>query len=285
MVDSGIILIKYWLEVSPEEQTRRLEGRINDPRKTWKLTDMDLKSYGRWDDYSRARDAMFAATDTPWAPWFIAHTDDKKRGRLNIISHLLEPGPLRAARAAGTSAAEAQGQSARYGEPNLTLKLHPDAVLTRADPREPPTPRAGTLFGRGRGAGGRSTGGQVIRSWWTSTDAGLGASPSPGSERARIADARDRCSRVARARRGDAHPSGGGRPGGGAPGGRQDPRPPGRRSVGGGRAQGPALPPGEDARARARRHRRRGRRGGPRDAGRGAPDARRVAGLRRRVRA
>ena len=65
MVDSGIILLKYWLEVSPEEQTRRLEGRIHDPRKIWKLTDMDLKSYGRWDDYSRARDAMFAATDTP----------------------------------------------------------------------------------------------------------------------------------------------------------------------------------------------------------------------------
>ncbi len=89
MVESGIILIKYWLEVSPEEQTRRLEGRINDPRKVWKLTDMDLKSYSRWDDYSRARDAMLAATDTPWAPWWIARTDDKKRGRLNIISHLL----------------------------------------------------------------------------------------------------------------------------------------------------------------------------------------------------
>jgi polyphosphate kinase len=93
MVDNGIILLKYWLEVSPDEQTRRLEGRINDPRKVWKLTDMDLKSYGRWDDYSRARDAMFAATDTPWAPWYIAHTDDKKRGRLNIISHLLSQVP------------------------------------------------------------------------------------------------------------------------------------------------------------------------------------------------
>jgi len=89
MVDNGIILLKYWLEVSPGEQTRRLEGRVNDPRKVWKLTDMDLKSYGRWDDYSRARDAMLAATDTPWAPWWIATTDDKKRGRLNIISHLL----------------------------------------------------------------------------------------------------------------------------------------------------------------------------------------------------
>jgi polyphosphate kinase len=93
MVESGIILLKYWLEVSPDEQTRRLEGRINDPRKVWKLTAMDLKSYGRWDDYSRARDAMFRATDTPWAPWFIARTDDKKRGRLNIITHLLDQVP------------------------------------------------------------------------------------------------------------------------------------------------------------------------------------------------
>jgi len=93
MVESGIILIKYWLEVGPDEQTRRLEGRINDPRKVWKLTDMDLKSYTRWDDYSKARDAMFAASDTAWAPWFVADTDDKKRGRLNIISHLLTQVP------------------------------------------------------------------------------------------------------------------------------------------------------------------------------------------------
>ena len=93
MVDSGIILLKYWLEVSPDEQTRRLEGRINDPRKVWKLSDMDLKSYSKWFDYSRARDAMFRATDTSWAPWYVAHTDDKKRGRLNIISHLLSQVP------------------------------------------------------------------------------------------------------------------------------------------------------------------------------------------------
>jgi polyphosphate kinase 2 len=93
MVDSGIILIKYWLEVSDDEQTRRLESRIHDRRKFWKLTDMDLKSYSRWYDYSRARDAMLAATDTSWAPWHIAHTDDKKRGRLNIISHLLTQVP------------------------------------------------------------------------------------------------------------------------------------------------------------------------------------------------
>jgi polyphosphate kinase 2 len=95
MVDSGILLLKYWLEVSQDEQTRRLESRINDPRKTWKLSAMDLKSYRRWYDYSRARDAMIAATDTAWAPWYIAHTDDKKRGRLNIISHLLSQVPYK----------------------------------------------------------------------------------------------------------------------------------------------------------------------------------------------
>jgi polyphosphate kinase len=93
MVDSGIILIKYWLEVSEEEQTRRLESRIDDGRKIWKLSPMDLKSYSRWYDYSRARDDMFVATDTGYAPWYVARTDDKKRGRLNIISHLLEQIP------------------------------------------------------------------------------------------------------------------------------------------------------------------------------------------------
>jgi polyphosphate kinase 2 (PPK2 family) len=89
MVDSGIVLLKYWLEVSPEEQTRRLEGRIEDGRKIWKLSPMDLKSYSRWYDYSRARDEMFAATDTGFAPWYVARSDDKKRARLNIVRHLL----------------------------------------------------------------------------------------------------------------------------------------------------------------------------------------------------
>jgi polyphosphate kinase len=95
MTDSGIVLLKYWLEVSPGEQTRRLQSRINDPRKIWKLSAMDLKSYSRWYDYSRARDAMFAATDTAWAPWYIADADDKKRARLNIISHLLSQIPYK----------------------------------------------------------------------------------------------------------------------------------------------------------------------------------------------
>jgi polyphosphate kinase 2 (PPK2 family) len=95
MVDSGIILLKYWLEVSPDEQTRRLESRINDGRKIWKLSPMDLKSYNRWYDYSRARDEMFAATDTAWAPWYVVRSDDKRRARLNVISHLLSQVPYK----------------------------------------------------------------------------------------------------------------------------------------------------------------------------------------------
>ena len=89
MVDSGIILVKYWLNVSEDEQARRLESRIDDPRKIWKLSPTDLKSFSRRYEYCRRRDAMLAATDTAWAPWFVAHNNDKKRGRLNIISHLL----------------------------------------------------------------------------------------------------------------------------------------------------------------------------------------------------
>ena len=89
MVADGIILLKFWLEVSQKEQTRRLESRIDDGRKTWKLSPMDLKSYSRWYDYSRARDEMFAASDTAWAPWYVVKSDDKRRARLNIISHIL----------------------------------------------------------------------------------------------------------------------------------------------------------------------------------------------------
>ncbi|MBX9961816.1 MAG: polyphosphate kinase 2 [Burkholderiales bacterium] len=95
IVDSGVILLKYWLEVSPEEQTRRLEARINDGRKIWKLSPMDLKSYSRWHDYSRARDDMFAATDTGFAPWYVARSENKRRVRLNIITHLLSRIPYK----------------------------------------------------------------------------------------------------------------------------------------------------------------------------------------------
>ncbi len=93
MVESGIILLKYWMEVSEEEQTRRLESRIDDGRKIWKLSPMDLESYSRWYDYSRARDEMFAATDSAWAPWYVVRSDDKKRARLNLITHLLSKIP------------------------------------------------------------------------------------------------------------------------------------------------------------------------------------------------
>ncbi|RZU02613.1 polyphosphate kinase 2 [Rivibacter subsaxonicus] len=89
IVKSGVILLKFWLEVGPEEQTRRLKDRIEDGRKLWKLSPMDLKSYGRWDDYTRARDDMFKASDSEWAPWLAVHSDDKRRARLNIIHHIL----------------------------------------------------------------------------------------------------------------------------------------------------------------------------------------------------
>jgi len=97
IVDSGVILVKYWLEVSPEEQTRRLEERISDGRKLWKLSNMDIDSYGRWYDYSRARDEMFAATDSAYAPWYVTLSDDKRRARLNIIAHLLNKVPYKSA--------------------------------------------------------------------------------------------------------------------------------------------------------------------------------------------
>jgi polyphosphate kinase 2 len=93
MVQSGILLIKYWLEVSQDEQTRRLQARIEDGRKIWKLSPMDLESYSRWYDYSRARDEMFAATDTKIAPWYVVRSDDKRKARLNVIRHLLSNVP------------------------------------------------------------------------------------------------------------------------------------------------------------------------------------------------
>jgi len=118
VVESGIILIKYWLEVSMKEQTRRLEDRIDDGRKTWKLSPMDLKSYSRWYDYSRARDEMFAASDTAWAPWFVVHSDDKRRARLNLISHLLSRIPYK-------SLPERQ-KKGDYKESNFPFKFIPE---------------------------------------------------------------------------------------------------------------------------------------------------------------
>lgn len=89
IIRSGVILVKYWFEVSQEEQTRRFMSRIDDGRKIWKLSPMDLESHRRWYDYSRARDEMFAATDTKDAPWYVVDADDKRRARLNCISHFL----------------------------------------------------------------------------------------------------------------------------------------------------------------------------------------------------
>src|SRR4029077_1440342 len=95
MIDSGIILLKYWLEVSPEEQEKRLRERVDDGRKLWKLSDLDIKSFTHWDEYTRARNDMLLATDTSWAPWFVVRSDDKRRARLNIIEHLIASIPYK----------------------------------------------------------------------------------------------------------------------------------------------------------------------------------------------
>ena len=117
MVDSGILLVKYWLEVSADEQTRRLESRIDDPRKIWKLSDMDLKSYTQWDD-TRGPVTKCSGEHTPWAPWHVADTDDKKRGRLNIITHLLHKSRMNQRRVA-TSHSERQ-KPHEYEEADLS---------------------------------------------------------------------------------------------------------------------------------------------------------------------
>jgi polyphosphate kinase len=98
IVDSGIMFIKFWLEVGKDEQERRFLARIHDPLRQWKLSPMDLESYRRWYEYSEARDAMFKATHTKYAPWHVVRTDDKRRGRLNCIAHILKavpPGKVR----------------------------------------------------------------------------------------------------------------------------------------------------------------------------------------------
>ena len=125
MVESGIILLKYWLEVSPEEQTRRLEARIDDGRKVWKLSPMDLKSYERWDDYTRARDEMFAATDSAWAPWHVARSEDKKRVRLNLITHLLSQIPYEDA-PRGRVRLPKRGKIGRYTPVDYPFKFIPE---------------------------------------------------------------------------------------------------------------------------------------------------------------
>ena len=125
IVDSGIILLKYWLEVSEEEQTKRLQDRIEDARKIWKLSPMDLDSYSRWYDYSRARDDMFAVSDTPFAPWFVVRSDDKRRARLNIISHLLDQIPYKSAPREKVKLPERQKRGG-YREPDYPYKYVDD---------------------------------------------------------------------------------------------------------------------------------------------------------------
>ena len=124
IVDSGIILLKFWLEVSPEEQTRRLKSRFEDGRKTWKLSPMDLRSYSRWYDYSRARDAMFAATDTAHAPWYVAPSNDKKKVRLNILSHILKNVPYQQVKREKPKLPKRQ-DPAGYREPKYPYKVIP----------------------------------------------------------------------------------------------------------------------------------------------------------------
>ncbi len=125
IVESGVILLKYWLEVSPEEQTRRLEARIKDGRKTWKLSPMDLESYSRWYDYSRARDEMFAASDTGFAPWYVVNSDDKKRARLNLITHLLSKIPYKNAPRDKVKLPKRQ-KAKGYREPDYPYKYVPE---------------------------------------------------------------------------------------------------------------------------------------------------------------
>jgi polyphosphate kinase 2 len=126
MVKSGVILLKYWLEVSPEEQERRLKSRIDDGRKIWKLSPMDLKSFDRWDDYTRARDDMFEVSDTEWAPWFIARSEDKKRVRLNVLSHILSRVPYESVPEDEETIELPDRKIGRYTAKDLPLKFVPE---------------------------------------------------------------------------------------------------------------------------------------------------------------
>lgn len=127
IVDSGVILLKYWLEVSEKEQTRRLKARIDDGRKIWKLTPMDLRSYSRWYEYSRARDDMFKASDSSWAPWFAVRSDDKKRARLNIIKHILGQIPYKKTPRDKVVLPKRQ-KPGKYKETNYPFKFIPETI-------------------------------------------------------------------------------------------------------------------------------------------------------------
>ena len=134
IVESGVILLKYWLEVSPEEQTRRLSERISDGRNIWKLSPMDIKSYDRWYDYSQARDDMFKATDSAWAPWCVVPSDDKRRARLNVIAHLLGSITYQDAPREKVELPKRQKRPGKYQDPNIrssTSRTHTKRLLKR----------------------------------------------------------------------------------------------------------------------------------------------------------
>ncbi|PIT39559.1 polyphosphate kinase 2 [Snodgrassella alvi] len=125
IINSGIILLKYWLEVNMKEQEKRMLGRINDPRKIWKLSPMDIKSYSRWYDYSRARDEMIMTTDTSWAPWYIVDSNDKKKARLNIIEHVLSEIPYKKTPRKKVELPKRQDKG-DYQEPNYPYRYIPE---------------------------------------------------------------------------------------------------------------------------------------------------------------
>ena len=130
IIHSGIILIKYWLDVSRENQEERLRARDEDPRKIWKLTGMDLKSYTHWYDYSRARDAMFAATDTAESPWYVVDGNDKRRARLNCITHLLNQIPYEEVPREPVKFPKRQAKG-DYKEPDYPYRYIPDKYLEK----------------------------------------------------------------------------------------------------------------------------------------------------------
>ena len=125
-MNSNVILLKYWLEVGEEEQERRLMDRITDGRKIWKLSPMDLKSFSRWYDYSKARDEMFRATDSSWAPWFVVDSNDKRRARLNVITHILSQIPYKEVPREKVKLPKRQ-KPGDYRDPGLPLKRVPEA--------------------------------------------------------------------------------------------------------------------------------------------------------------
>jgi polyphosphate kinase len=124
VIKSGVILLKYWLDVGEEEQTKRLLSRRDDERKIWKLSPMDIESYDRWDEYTRARDEMFAASDTAECPWYVVDSNDKRRSRLNLISHLLTQIPYEEVEHEKVSLPKRH--LGKYASPNYSFRYVPE---------------------------------------------------------------------------------------------------------------------------------------------------------------